>query len=246
MLGVAMGGRGTEVAREAAAIVLLDDDFVSVVRAIRIGRTIYDNIARAVRYILAVHLPITGLALLPLFTGGPLLLLPLHVVFLELIIDPACSIVLEREAPDDDVMRRPPRSSTARLLDMPTLLRSMGQGAAMFAAVAATWFIRHMHGLGSPQLAAATFIAVVVGNLALILLFRSAGSLWQALRRPNPAYWIVLAAAISALALAVLHPVVARWFSFAPPLAPVLAAAIGLPLLVVVVLDLLRMSRRRA
>lgn len=70
MWGVAMGGRGTEVAREAAAIVLLDDDFVSVVRAIRMGRTIYDNIARAVRYILAVHLPITGLALLPLFTGG--------------------------------------------------------------------------------------------------------------------------------------------------------------------------------
>ena len=113
----------------------------------------------------------------------------------------------------------------------------------MFAAVAATW-PRARARLSA--MAAATFIAVVVGNLALILLFRSAGSLWQALRRPNLAYWIVLAAAISALALALLHPAVARWFGFAPPSAPVLAAAIGLPLLVVVVLDLLRMSRRRA
>jgi len=92
-VGIAMGQRGTDVAREAAAIVLLDDDFVTVVRAIRLGRTIYDNIRRAVHYILAVHVPIAGLALLPLVGGGPLVLLPLHVVFLELIIDPACSIV---------------------------------------------------------------------------------------------------------------------------------------------------------
>jgi Ca2+-transporting ATPase len=98
-VGVAMGARGTDVAREAAAIVLLDDDFASIVRAVRLGRTLYDNIRRAARYIIAVHLPITGLALLPLLLDAPLILLPLHIVFLEMIVDPACSFVFEREPP---------------------------------------------------------------------------------------------------------------------------------------------------
>jgi Ca2+-transporting ATPase len=225
--------------------VLLDDDFVSVVRAIRMGRAIYDNIARAVRYILAVHVPITGLALLPLFTGSPLVLLPLHVVFLELIIDPACSIVLEREPPDDDVMRRPPRSPDRRLLDLPTLLRTLGQGAAVFAAVAATWFLGRAHGLSDPQSAAAAFTAIVVGNLALILLHRTADTLWQALLRPNPAFWIVVASAGAALAAAIAHPVAARWFGFALPPIDIIAWAVALPLLVVALLDLARIARRR-
>ena len=139
-VGIAMGRRGTDVAREAAAIVLLDDDFVTVVRAVRLGRTIYDNIRRAVHYILAVHVPIAGLALLPLVGGGPLVLLPLHVVFLELIIDPACSIVFEREA-----ARRGHHApstaaaddATARWMAQP--VRTACGGTAMFAAVVAVY-----------------------------------------------------------------------------------------------------------
>lgn len=236
-VGIAMGGRGTDVAREAASIVLLDDNFVSVVRAIRLGRSTYDNIARAVRYILAVHVPITGLALLPLLAGTPPVLSPLHVVFLELIIDPACSIVLEREPPASDLMRRRPRPPGQRLLDRPTLLRALGRGAVMFATVAATHWLATRAGAPHPQVSALAFTSVVVGNLGLILLHRSGGSLWRALRTPNLPFWLVTVAATGLLTLSIVHPMVADWFRFAPPPADLLAMAIGLPLLAVVGLD---------
>ncbi|GAB3750138.1 cation-translocating P-type ATPase [Lysobacter olei] len=239
-VGIAMGGRGTDVAREAASIVLLDDNFVSVVRAIRLGRSIYDNIARAVRYILAVHVPITGLALLPLLSGGPPVLLPLHVVFLELIIDPACTIVLEREPPAGNLMRRPPRPPGQRLLDRATLLGALGHGAVMFATVAATYAIAARAGAPHTEVSALAFTSIVVGNLGLILLHRSSGSLWRALRTPNPAFWLVCVAASALLALAILHPVAAGWFRFAPPRGDLLAVAIALPLVAVAVLDWLQ------
>ena len=110
-IGIAMGGRGTDVAREASSIVLLDDDFGSIVRTIRLGRRIYDNLRKAMAYIVAVHVPIAGLALLPLLFGLPLVLTPVHIAFLEMVIDPACSIVFEAEPDEDDLMRRPPRSA---------------------------------------------------------------------------------------------------------------------------------------
>lgn len=239
-VGIAMGGRGTDVAREAASIVLLDDNFVSVVRAIRLGRSIYDNIARAVRYILAVHVPITGLALLPLLAGSPPVLLPLHVVFLELIIDPACSIVLEREPPASDLMRRPPRPPGRRLLDRITLVRALGRGAVMFATVAAIYALAVRTGAPHPQVSALAFTSVVVGNLGLILLHRSGGSLWRALRTPNAAFWLVVGATSALLALAILHPVVADWFRFAAPAGDLLAAAVALPLAAIMAMDLLQ------
>src|SRR5271165_1650338 len=94
-IGIAMGGRGTDVAREAAALVLLDDDFASIIEAIRLGRRIYDNLRKAMAYILAVHVPIAGLSLLPLVCGWPLIFMPVHIVFLEMVIDPVSSIVFE-------------------------------------------------------------------------------------------------------------------------------------------------------
>ena len=112
-----MGGRGTDVAREAASLVLLDDDFSSIVGAIRLGRCIFDNIKKAIAFTLAVHVPIAGLSMLPVFFAGwPLLLLPVHIVFLELIIDPSCSLIFEAEQAEADVMRRPPRSRGRRAL----------------------------------------------------------------------------------------------------------------------------------
>src|SRR6185437_13239271 len=103
-IGIAMGGRGTDVAREAAALVLLDDDFASIVATIRLGRRIYDNLRKAIQYIVAVHIPIAGLALLPLLLGMPLILMPVQIAFLEMVIDPACSVVFESEAEERDVM----------------------------------------------------------------------------------------------------------------------------------------------
>lgn len=216
-VGIAMGGRGTDVAREAASIVLLDDNFVSILEAIRAGRRIYDNIRRALRYILAVHVPITGLALLPLVTGSPLLLLPLHVVFVQLIIDPACAIVFEREAAAADLMRRPPRPSNERLVSMRDLLTSLAHGAAMFATVVAAYAIGTLHALPTPQVAALAFTALVVGNISLITLYRTGGSLWHSLRRPNAAFTVMAGSALTALLLITLTPSPANWFGFAPP-----------------------------
>ncbi len=109
-IGIAMGGRGTDVAREAAALVLLDDNFASIVQAVRMGRRIYDNLKKAMTFIFSVHIPIAGMTLLPVVFGWPLVLLPVHIVFLELIIDPACSVVFEMEDEEKDVMNRPPRN----------------------------------------------------------------------------------------------------------------------------------------
>ena len=120
-IGIAMGERGTDVAREAAALVLLDDDFTSIVRAVRLGRRIFDNLRKAMAFLLAVHVPIAGLAVLPVLLGWPLILLPVHIVFLELIIDPACSIVFESEPEDRNVMRRPPRPFGEPLFDRRTV-----------------------------------------------------------------------------------------------------------------------------
>ncbi len=237
-VGIAMGQRGTDVAREAAAIVLLDDDFVTVVRAIRLGRTIYDNIQRAIHYILAVHVPIAGLALLPLVAGGPLVLLPLHVVFLELIIDPACSIVFEREpeAKGADIMRRPPRAPTARLLDLRSMVGNLLRGGAMFAAVAAAYAMGQALSMPAAQVGALAFTALVSGNLGLIVVYRAGTSLRETLRTRNTAFASVAAGAAVMLLVVTRLPMPARLFGFEPPaLAPWLLAIV-LPLAVAALL----------
>ena len=234
-VGIAMGGRGTDVAREAAAIVLLDDNFVTVVRAIRLGRGVYDNIRRAVQYILAVHVPITGLAILPLLLGGPLILAPLHVVFLELIIDPACSIVFEREPLADDVMRRPPRSRTKRMVDLRMLLISLAQGGVMFAMVALILALALRAGLPPAQRGALAFTSLVAGNVGLIVLYRGDGALWAALAQRNTSFWLVAVGAIALLAVVSHVASLAAAFGFAPtPLrwwVPALLAPLALAML---------------
>lgn len=229
-VGVAMGQRGTEVAREAAAIVLLDDNFVTVVRAIRLGRSIYDNIERAVRYILAVHIPITGLALLPLLLGEPLVLLPLHVVFVEMIIDPASTIVFEREPPAADVMRRPPRTPRDRLLNRHNLSVSIGLGLVALLAVVVVYLAGRGMEVAQSQLAALSFIALVSGNLALLVASRKRGARPAgAPGHPNLAFRIVAIGALAMLAVVVWIPGPAGWFGFASPPLALTAAALALP-----------------
>lgn len=128
-----MGSRGTDVAREAAALVLVNDDFASLVGAVRIGRRIYDNPQHAMSYLLAVHIPIAGMGLLPVLFGWPLVLYPLHVLFLEFVIDPACSLVFEADPEHANVMQRKPRPAKARLFSKHTVFNSMVMGAAAFA-----------------------------------------------------------------------------------------------------------------
>ena len=142
-IGVAMGGRGTDVAREASSIVLLDDDFGSIVTAIRLGRRIYDNVRKAMGFIFAVHVPIAGLALLPLVFGLPIIFSPIHIAFLEMVIDPVCSLVFEAETDEEDVMRRKPRAPDEPLFSWPLVGWSVLQGGLAFGLVGTIFVIAH-------------------------------------------------------------------------------------------------------
>jgi Ca2+-transporting ATPase len=214
-IGLAMGQRGTDVAREAAALVLLDDDFSSLVRAIHQGRLIFDNLAKAMTYILAIHVPIAGLSLLPAFLGWPLILLPVHIAFLHLIIDPACSVVFEGEPADPDLMKRPARDPAQPLFGRRVLGRSLFQGFVTLAVLAATYGIVLGLGGGELEARALTFTALIVANLGLILTNRSwSGATAAMLRVPNPALWWVLAGATLFLGVVLYVPVVRDLFRF--------------------------------
>jgi P-type Ca2+ transporter type 2C len=244
-IGVAMGRRGTDVARESAALVLLDDDFGSIVRAVRLGRTIYDNIRNAMRYLLAVHVPIAGMALLPLAFGLPVFLSPLHVVFLEFVIDPACSIVFEAEPGDEEAMQRPPRDPRAALFDAGTVLTSLLLGATMLAAVFAGYAWSLVDGHGDAQVRALGFAAIVFGNLALILVTRSSRrTALEMLRRPNAALWWVVGGTTVALAAVLYVPLIAAEFRFAALHASEVCLALGAGVLGVAWIEALKIARR--
>jgi Ca2+-transporting ATPase len=245
-VGIAMGGRGTDVAREAASVVLLDDDFVTIVDAIGTGRAIHDNIKRAVAYLLAVHVPITGLALLPLLLGAPLVLLPLHVVFLELIIDPASTLVFEREPADPALMQRPPRPRTARLLDARGVASGLGDGALAFLAVAVVYFAAGRAGLTQPQVAAAAFIALVCGNLALLRQNRAGASRAGGKRAPNRIFGLVCTGAAVMLVVVHVIPAAGRWFHFAAPPPSFVLLALALPWLLLGVVRALHKAMPKA
>lgn len=202
-IGIAMGGRGTEVAREASSIVLLDDDFGSIVTTIRLGRRIYDNLRKAVEYIVAVHIPIAGLAVLPLLLGLPLILTPIHIAFLEMIIDPACSIVFEAEEEEKDVMQRPPRNPNIPLLLRRRMVWALIQGLFVLAIITAL-LIGAAH-MGTPEgdVRALVFASLVLMNMGLILVNRSFGaSLIEAAIRPNRSLWLLLGGVSMLLAIA--------------------------------------------
>ena len=216
-IGVAMGGRGTDVARESADLVLLDDDFASIVQAVRTGRRIYDNLQKAITFILAVHIPIAGMALLPVLAGWPLALLPVHILFLELIIDPACSVVFEMEDEEEDVMDRPPRKASARLFGRHLVVMAVVQGLAVFALVAAVYGWSLLSGFGEGEARALSFVGLVFGNLGMIIANRSkTQGFFRILARPNPAQTWVVAGALGFLAAAVFVPSINGIFSFAP------------------------------
>ncbi len=216
-IGVAMGKRGTDVAREAAALVLLDDDFSSIVRAVRLGRRIYDNISKALTYILAVHVPIAGVALLPLLFGWPLILLPIHIVFLELIIDPASSIVFEAEAENPGVMKRPPRDPHEPMFGQHALLVGMLQGIGALAMALLIFGLAQYWHLTEPATRAMTFTTLILANLGLIFANRSpSASVLASLRTPNPALWWVIGGTLLLLVLVLTVPMVRDPFDFSP------------------------------
>lgn len=214
-IGVAMGGRGTDVAREAAALVVVDDNFTSIVEAIRSGRRIFDNLRKAMAYLFAIHIPIAGLALIPVLTGSPLVLWPVHIVFLEFVIDPASSIIFEAEPEEADVMARPPRRPNERVFNRRTVLLSALQGASCLAIVVGLYFAGLWSGMSNDQTRALSFATLVLVNLGLVLSNRSyTRTLLRSFTIRNSALWWIVAGSIAALAAAIYIPWVQTIFRF--------------------------------
>jgi Ca2+-transporting ATPase len=245
-IGIAMGRRGTDVAREAAALVLLEDDFGSIVRTVALGRRIYENIRNAMRYIISVHVPIAGMSFLPLALGGPLFLYPVHVVFLEFVIDPGCTLVYEAEKGDADAMRRPPRAPGEPLFNLHMLGVSLLLGAGMLAGVLAVYWWAHSTGRPDGKTRAAAFAAVVFANVALLFVTRSGTrTALETLREPNRALWGIVTAALAALLAALYFPPMAEIFRFSPLGAAELALAAAAGAASVAWYELRKLARRQ-
>jgi Ca2+-transporting ATPase len=245
-IGIAMGGRGTDVAREASSIVLLDDDFGSIVKAVQLGRRIYDNLRKAMGFIFAVHVPIAGLALLPLPFGLPILFGPVHIALLEMVIDPVCSLVFEAESEEEDIMRRKPRDPEAPLFGKPLIIWSLLQGGLAFLLVAGIYISALNRGVPPTEVRALTFFSLVLNIVGLIFVNRSfSTSIVAALTRPNSALVRVLSAVALMLALTLLWPWATALLRFGPLHGNDLAVALAAGMALVVTLEAMEEAWRR-
>lgn len=233
-IGIAMGKRGSEVSREAADLILMDDNFTTIVETVKDGRRIYDNIRKAVGYVFTIHIPIALASLLAPFLGiapGALLLLPLHVVLLEVLIDPTCSIVLERQPAETDIMSRPPRRPDARLLTGRLLCKSIFQGLVLFAASFGAYYITLSKGQDQSLTARSMGLAVIMlGNLFLVQVNSSDRDFaLQSVRRllRDKVMWAVNLGTLLLLAL-ILYTPVSGYLKLAPLSLSKLLTALGL------------------
>jgi len=216
-IGVAMGAHGTDVARESADIVLLDDNFSSLVSGVKEGRRIFDNLQRAVVYLVAVHLPIAALSLIPIIFGWPLLFFPVHIMFLELLVDPVCSIVFEAEPAGRGLMSRPPRNSKKSILNHHNLLISLIQGFSILLFVFLVYYLGIISGLSAGLVRATSFIALVSSNILLILVNRSwSENVFASLFRKNQFLWPIITLTAVFLLLSIYNPFLQNVFNFAP------------------------------
>jgi Ca2+-transporting ATPase len=214
-IGVAMGERGTDVARESADLVLLDDDFSSIVRAVRLGRRIFDNIKKAIAYIFAIHVPIAGLSLIPVLFKWPLILMPVHIVFLELIIDPACSTVFEAESEEADLMHRPPRDPREPLFSRRTLTLSLMQGVIVLIIMLSVFNFSFSSGHDADKARVMTFATLIFANLGLIMTNRSwSRTMLETLRSPNIALWLIFTGTLLFLGSVLYLPFLRSAFRF--------------------------------
>jgi Ca2+-transporting ATPase len=230
-IGIAMARRGTDVAREAASIALLDDDFGRIVAGVRLGRRIFDNLRKVMIYIAAIHVPVAGLALLPLLFGLPPLLLPMHVVLIEMVVDPICSLAFENEPEERGIMQRPPRRADEPLVGVRHLLLALVQGLLLLAATLAVHYAARQAGMAEDLQRSLAFIALTAGNLALVRVNGARGAtLPRILERGHRVYWMVAIVASLIVASCVWLPAAAALFRFAPPslAAASLAAAAGI------------------
>ncbi|XDD41911.1 cation-translocating P-type ATPase [Leptospira sp. WS60.C2] len=220
-IGVAMGERGTDVAREASDIVLLDDSFSSILESVRIGRQIFDNLKKALGYLIGVHIPIVGITFIPILLDWPIVVLSaIHIVFMEMVIDPTCTIVFEKEDAESDLMKRKPRDASDPLLDKELFINSLIQGAFSLFSVVSTYWILQMYLKGdSPNqvVSTATFVTLVFSNLFLILANRSLHeSMWSRMKIKNSMIAYVFVGTIGVLLLSIYLPGMNSLFRFVP------------------------------
>ena len=218
-IGIAMGSKGTDVAREASSLVLLDDNFASIVLAVRLGRRIFDNLQKAMSYILAIHITIIGLVLIPAFFPSlPILLFPMHIVFMELIIDPVCSIAFESEQEERGIMNRPPRNPDEMFFGTSKLLLSISKGLTLLAVVWVVYFLSRNEGHTDFEVRAIAFSSLIVGNLFLILTSLSKSkNVLAVIAERNRAVLIISFSAFLMLILTLTVPALQKVFSFSFP-----------------------------
>ena len=228
-VGIAMGARGTDVAREAASLVLVDDNFASIVKGIRLGRQIFGNLQKSMAYIFAIHIPIAGLCLLPMLFALPPLLLPLHIALLELVIDPSCSIAFENEPADIDVMQRPPRDTLAPIFGFGQMVTSFSQGLCVLAVTGVAYELASVFSVEVQR--AMVLITLVAANAVLIMVNRSkAGGLLTRIRIRNSVALWVIAFALGLVLMGVYVPWLAAPLKLEPLSLPQLMTALGLGL----------------
>jgi Ca2+-transporting ATPase len=243
-----MGERGTDVAREASELVLLDDSFPAIVQAVRQGRRIFDNLRKAMSYIISVHIPIAGLSLLPVLFKWDEILFPVHIVFLELIIDPACSVVFEAESEEKNIMNRPPRARAEPLFRKRTIFLSLAQGFFSLAIVLAVYRLAiTVFSLSGIEARTLAFTALIVSNLGMILTNRSwKQSLFESLRNRNTALRWVVGSAVVFLGLVIYVPFLQNLFHFTALSPTDLAFAAGAGILTIAGFEIVKLFLRRS
>lgn len=246
-IGIAMGEKGTDVAREASELVLMDDNFGSIVGSIKMGRRIFDNLQKALGYIFAIHVPIAGLSLIPVFFSGyPLVLWPVHVVFMELIIDPSCSVIFEAEKAEKNVMSRPPRNLNEPFFGAKKILISCLQGVCILLATLGIYFITLKLGYEIGQVRAMTFTTLIIANVMTILTNRSWNeSIFTILRTPNPTVKWVAGGALLFITLILNIPFLQKMFQFSPITIFEVLTVICLGISTIVWFELFKHSRRK-
>ena len=218
-IGIAMGFKGTDVAREASSLVLLDDNFASIVHAIRSGRKIFDNLQKAMSYIMAVHVPIIGLVLLPAFFPFlPILLMPLHIVFMELIIDPVCAIAFESEQEEKGIMKRAPRNPDERFFGWKKMTYSLLKGLLLLLMVVGVYYFSIHEGHSDAEVRAISFTSLIIGNVFLIFTSLSdTRSFISVILEKNIAVLVISAIAFTMLFLSISVPMLEDVFNFEYP-----------------------------
>lgn len=246
-IGIAMGGKGTDVARESSSLVLLDDNFSSIVSAIRAGRKIFDNLQKAMSYIIAIHIPIIGLTLLPAFFPGlPILLMPLHIVFMELIIDPVCSIAFESEKEEKGIMDRPPRKPNMQFFGFKKIFSSAAMGFLLLAMVVAVYFMAISENHTDGEIRAIAFSSLIIGNIFLILTTLSkTRNFITVLLEKNIALLVIIIAASGLMVLLISAPYLQSIFSFDYPGLSHFSISIIGAAIVLLILEIIKYSKMK-